>query len=339
MDLSSWASAALVSLPMGLIYGIGTIGFSLGYHYLRFPDFTTVASITIGGIAFVAFTNLSGQWLVGLLGSIIIGALLGLCTGIQIKNFRIPPILAGITTFVGAKSVMFWMNDNKADALFIKSPPEIIGGPVSSFTNTLLAFFEVFLIAYIISRLFTFVFGDYVLALHGAENYLQHRHPFRNLTVIILLIISNSIISLAGGVSAIQMGQASVDAHADFLLLALAGYSFGSLVVFSVNRLPKHESQKRVETSAWVAWFFLLPKIYNWYSEKAHKNEEEPDRIFITFITYALATMIVNAIFKVIDVEAPSAQNSGFILKAGVLFVCLWWASTIQLNDTSNQGE
>src|ERR1043166_7530654 len=97
------------SFIVGLIYGIGTIGLSLIYRYLKFPDLTTFMSISVGSVAVIIFTNSFGIF-IGILSGCLLGGVLGLVTALQITHAKIPPILAGIITSTAGMSLGYFIS-------------------------------------------------------------------------------------------------------------------------------------------------------------------------------------------------------------------------------------
>lgn len=330
MILNSLVNAITSNALMGLIYGIATIGFSLGYRHMKFPDFTTLATIMVSGVTCVIVTNLTEFWICGLLSGIFVGGMLGLCTGLQITLFKIPPTLAGITTGVGAVTLAYVVTGNHADAILKQGVSgillDIIAGNIFSWGGGAVGLFELFFVSFVVSRIFTTRYGDYILALQGTKNYVDHRHHCVAGTVNALLVLSNAIIGLAGALAAFQNGQASVENHKDFLLLALAGYSLGAMIISVINKFPKVNSVRDGGAFLSRQGLPLLTPAFRWFVEIATRNDEEPAKIFLSLFTYGFCTVIINAIFRVLDIEYPE-KNMGHFFKAGILFLILWLAS------------
>ena len=71
----------------GLIYGIGAIGLAITFRFLKFPDFTVLGSIMVGGIVCIYISNFSNTTL-GLIAGFISGSILGLFTGFIISGLK-----------------------------------------------------------------------------------------------------------------------------------------------------------------------------------------------------------------------------------------------------------
>jgi putative ABC transport system permease protein len=332
MTTVSIFTAIASSILQGLLYGIATVGFSIGYRYMKFPDFTTLAAIMVGGVTCVVVTNQTEFWVFGLFSGLVVGGLLGLCTGLQISLFKIPPTLAGITTSVGAITLAYLITSNNADAVVLKLGSygfllDFIAGNIFSFEGLAGGIIEIIIVAFVVSRIFSTRYGDYILALQGTKNYIDHRHHSVDATVYGLLVLSNSIIGLAGALLAFQNGgQASVDNHKDFLLLALAGYSLGAKLIVEVNKLSKENSLREGGKVFWTKGLLLFIPLYRWFVDKVTRNDEEPIKICLSLLTYGFATVSINSIFRVIDIEL-SDKNYGYFFKASLLFLILWVTS------------
>ena len=87
MDISYFTSVVT-----GIIFGIGAIGLSMIYKYLKFPDFTTIVSLSIGSaiMAVVSPVNI----LLAIFLSIVAGGVLGFITYLQIRYLEVNEMLA-----------------------------------------------------------------------------------------------------------------------------------------------------------------------------------------------------------------------------------------------------
>lgn len=308
-----------VSVIVGIIYGIGTIGLSLIYKYIKFPDFTTLASVSISGIACIVVSKYSCITF-GIIAGIGVSAVLGLITGLQIL-LKIPAILAGIITSVGATTIGFWINGNNADAFFgaDRTNIDLILSDTFTLGNLFRLIILTLIISLFISRFFRTKYGAYTLAITGSDHFLQFRHRKKNLTQIVVIIIGNSIIGLAGALAAIQNGSSNVQvSHNDFLIIALGGYTFGSFMinVMSRNAIFQYLKQDDKLSSPWYL------KILLFTTRSLRLNDEDPRRIFITQLFYVFFAMLINIVFR--SVEIKIGVNDNFLVKAFILFAVLW---------------
>lgn len=308
-----------VSIIVGIIYGIGTIGLSLIYKYIKFPDFTTLASISISGIACIVVSKYTCITF-GVIAGIGISAILGLITGLQIL-LKIPAILAGIITSVGATTIGFWINGNNVDASFEDGQKnlDLILSNTYTHGSLIRLIILTIIISFLIARFFRTKYGTYTLAITGSDHFLHFRHRKKNLTQIIVIVIGNSIIGFAGALAAIQNRTTNVQvSHNDFLIIALGGYTFGAFIInlMSRNSIYQYLKQDDKLSSPWYS------KILLFLTRSLRLNDEEPKRIFTTQLFYVFFAMLINIVFR--SVEIKIGINDNFLVKAVVLFSVLW---------------
>lgn len=314
---SGFKSSGLI----GLYYGIGTIGLSLIYRYLKFPDFSTVVSIIVSGLVCVQLTNfINHGWgiLIAIVASSIIGSLIGFVTGVQIIRFKIPPILAGIITYTSATSLAYLVSNDKADLSFnenLRSSLDNVANNVFSFYSLGVAIAICFLISYLISRIFRTRLGLMILALLGTDSYIKYRHKEKPKTTIILIMLGNAIIGLAGALAAIQNHSANVDNHKDFIFIALGGFALGSFLIKILSRNKMQDYLKKDEklTASWII------KLANYFIDHLKLNDETPNKLFATFIVLIISSALINVIFRTVEISVAETYN--YALKALFLFL------------------
>lgn len=93
------------SIKIGLIYSIMAMGVYITYKILDFPDLTVDGSFPLGGFVFAYFATHSYNAIIGLVFSIIAGAITGLITGIFHVKLGIDKLLSGILTMITLYSI------------------------------------------------------------------------------------------------------------------------------------------------------------------------------------------------------------------------------------------
>jgi putative tryptophan/tyrosine transport system permease protein len=313
------------TILFGLAYGIGTIGLSLIYKYLKFPDFTTVASMIIGGISTIYICNHSNLPF-GIFSSIFFGSILGLITGMQIAYAKIPGILAGIITGTGALSLAYIMTIGGVISLDkgIWSTAEYIVPNTFSWIGLVELLVILIIVVYIISRFFKTKYGAFTLALLGTDHYLKYRHRKITITKILLLVLGNAIIGFAGSLIALHEHTAAVQSHQDFLIVAIGGYSLGSFLLQLLSSRPMKRllNKEKKPSSNWLVQIVLF------LTTDLNLNDEEPKKIFFVLLFYSASATIINIIFKSVETVA-NIGNNNFVFKAiillGVLLLSNWY--------------
>ncbi|WP_308544845.1 ABC transporter permease [uncultured Sneathia sp.] len=104
-DLLIFISVIPESIKIGLIYSIMAMGVYITYKILDFPDLTVDGSFPLGGFVFAYFSLANVSPFLGLVFSLIAGALAGLLTSIFHIKCKIDKLLAGILTMITLYSI------------------------------------------------------------------------------------------------------------------------------------------------------------------------------------------------------------------------------------------
>lgn len=303
------------SIVTGIIFGIGAIGLGLIYRYLKFPDFTTIVSLSIGSAVMAVVSPVNILLAISL--SIIAGGFLGFITYLQIRYLEVNEILAGIITSVGAVSIVYLITNNQAIVPSNETIKNIFNQILSSkfsWWNIIKIGIVGFSISFLVSRIFNTRYGLFILGMLGTKNYLKHRHRNKEKATVLLLLLGNSIISFAGSLLTIQNGNFNISGTPDFLVTALSGYVLAS---FLINILSGEKSfyhfQKENKPSGkyYFKIIYLLQKPLN-------KNDEEPIKIFWFLNFIIIGTVIVNLIFQYIDSNYSDDNRVSYLYKAGI---------------------
>lgn len=316
--------AVRTTIEPGLIYSIGAIGLALSYRYLRFPDFTVIGSIMLGGVATVFFMNsVSSLAAVGL--GTAVGGIAGLATGIVYSQLRIRPVLAGIITYTASFTFGF---------LFCGGSSEISMSPGAA--TPLIAIYSLEDVFKILSVLTVLVialslfmitkWGGLVLAMTATPQFIDFRHRHKEAVIVFVLFISNALVGLAGGLYALNDRGASVYSHQDFLPLALASvFAADALIKWAAGVTNRYRSRppelRKVgsRASKFFASLFFIEK-------------ENSPRIWLLLTGYALScvmfTLISRSIYVgVLDEWVVVSQEWQYLVVALLMTGFVWWSS------------
>lgn len=92
------------TIEQGMAYSLLAIGIFISLRILDIPDLTVDGSFTLG-VAVSVMSALEGHPFVGLLLSVVAGALAGIVTGTLQTKFKVQPILSGIITLTALYSI------------------------------------------------------------------------------------------------------------------------------------------------------------------------------------------------------------------------------------------
>lgn len=244
----------------GLIYGIMAIGVYITYKILDIADLTVDSSFCTGGAAFVVCFNALGcdtrALIVGLLAALVVGLLAGLVTGLLHTVCGIPAILAGILTQLGLWPVNMalmgilehkllstlsipLMDDVAVDHLLVslRFVNDVADGKRLFFRHPI--FVVGMLTALIIAVLYWFFGTERGASLRATgTNGAMARAQGINTDVnkVIGLMISNSMVALAGALMAQFKGSAEIKMGQGAIVIGLAAVIIGEVLLDKVFR-------------------------------------------------------------------------------------------------------
>lgn len=271
----------------GLLYGIGTLGLGIIFRYLRFPDFTVLGSIMIGGVTTVYFTNLLGPWLGIVLGTAS-GGLLGLLTGILTSCLKIQAVLAGIISFTASFSAGFMLTSG--GRIDLVERPDHLLKPIFAYDDIILESVLALTLCGLFAGFMNTKWGTLLLAMTSDKEFLQFRHRYQNKVFVLAIIFGNAIVSLVGGLYSVNERGANVQAHVDFLPFSLGG-------IFAANIMP-----------LWAAKLLHKHELAETAATDPH-SEDKPGRI-------------IQALLKFLAAEGGTTA-SYFVLFLGYVLACL----------------
>lgn len=310
----------LFSLPTGLIYGMGAVGLGVIYKYLKFPDLSTIVTISLGSIIFIHSVNEYG-FIQAYIICLLSGAAIGGLTFIQIQFFKIPPILAGIVSGLVATALCYYyapaggvLNfESLKKAQIIKFLPHTI-----SWGQVLI--FAIISLLHIIlaSQIFRGKIGLYISGLLGSDNYVRNRHRRSWIARITILVVGGSLISIGGACLALSLKSSSVNASPDFLIKALSGYAMAILI----SGLVRSNTNKWLKREKGV--FFTIAKYLTHYLKK---NQENYQSLVVFLLLIAICTTAVNVLIANIFEIFGENMSYTFAFQAIILFCVIFFGS------------
>jgi putative ABC transport system permease protein len=212
----------IISLEMGLIYGIVAIGIYFTFRVIDFPDLTCDGSFVLGAATSAILIKGGYDPYFTLAVSIAAGMIAGLTTGILNIKFKISNLLSGIIVAFMLYSINLKVMQNVPNISLIDNKT-IFTGSNSLLTLTLIALIIWIFCAYILTTdrgLALRIIGQNKrLALNSGVNV--------SAMTITCLMFSNALISLAGGIFAQTQGFADVSSGAGTVLIGFAAVIIG----------------------------------------------------------------------------------------------------------------
>lgn len=229
------------AIAQGLIWGIMAIGIYVTYKILDIADLTVDGSLCTGGATCVILlVNGCPMWL-ALICSILAGMLAGLITGILITKLKIPAILAGILTQLALYSINLHIMGFGTTS-FSKSNLPISVDKYSllvssryvrelSLRNPIIV--VILFVAIVIAILYWF-FGTELgcsIRATGANQFMARSQGINtDKTKVIGLVISNSLVALAGALLSQYQGFADINMGRGAIVIGLAAVIIGEQI-------------------------------------------------------------------------------------------------------------
>ena len=227
-------SIILSAIGQGLLWGLLGLGLYLTFRILDFPDLTVEGTFPLGACVCVAAITHGLSPFIGLLLSLLAGALAGLATGLLYTKLNIPNILAGILVMTGMYSIDLRILGRSNVGLlnyqtffnydFIQQLPDYLVAIVIG----------VIFVVVVITLLTGFIntdLGQAFVATGDNERMAASFGINTDNTKILGLMVSNGIIGLAGGMIAQHDGYADVNMGIGTIVIGLAAIIIGEVLL------------------------------------------------------------------------------------------------------------
>ncbi len=220
-----------LSLQLGLIYGIVALGVYLSSRVLNFTDLTCDGSFVLGAAVSAILIKVGVNPYLTLCIAILAGSLAGLVTGVLNVRFKMSEILAGILVAF----MLYSINLKVMQGV----PNIVLFDQVTIFSqhNPLIVLIIISGICWLM--LGYFLSTDFGLAIRSiGQNKRLAQNVGVNLkrNIVIGLMLSNSLIALAGALFCQQQGFADIGSGIGTIIIAFASVVIGERV-FRVRSL------------------------------------------------------------------------------------------------------
>ena len=230
------------ALSLGLLWGIMTIGVYITYRILSIADLTVEGSITLGAAIAAHGITAGINPYIGTLLALFGGMVAGLCTGLLHTKLKIPALLSGILTMIALYSINLRVM-GKANVSLLR-----MENVYTAFENMGLeptwAIIALGLISVIIivSLLYWFFGTEIGCAIRATGNnpYMVRAQGINtNTTLILGLVISNGLVSLAGALIAQNQNFSDIGMGTGSIVIGLASVIIGEVLFGKRNFLMR----------------------------------------------------------------------------------------------------
>ena len=221
----------IVSLQLGLLYGILALGIYISFRILSIPDLTTEGSFAFG-LSVSAAVTAAGHPLLALPASLLAGACAGAVTGILQTRYRIHPILSGIITMSGLYSINLMVLGGAPNLSLVRTSTifKIVPFLSKNDAMTVLPIFFAFLCTAAIILFYHTHLGMCIRAVGDNEEMVRASSINVDACKVLAFSISNALIALSGAIIAQYQGYADISSSTGILVVGLASVIIGEAV-------------------------------------------------------------------------------------------------------------
>jgi len=235
------AISMLVSaLMQGLIYAPMALGVFIAFRILDTPDLTIDGSLVFG-MTICAVVTIAGYPVLGLLAGTAAGAVAGLVTGLLQTRLKINPILAGILTMTGLYTVNFAVlggqsnrylqtGTETSDTIYKMFAGAVGGSRDPNLTALVLTALVVAAAAAILAVFFKTRPGMAIRATGNNEEMVRSSSINADLTRVLGVMLSNSLVALSGALLCQQQKYADLNCGSGMLVVGLASVIIGEVL-------------------------------------------------------------------------------------------------------------
>lgn len=237
--LMTFVNAFPGNVSQGLIWGVMAIGVYITYKILDFADLTVDGSMCTGGAVMLVLISNGVPVPVAMLCSFLAGCIAGLITGVFNTVLGIPGILAGILTQISLYSINFAIMGSQATVSVnvTKFPLFITMRNVAVSNGFGVVAWElskiILAVAAVIAVLYWFFGTEYgftIRATGSNSNMARAQSINTKKSTVIALMLSNGLVSFAGGLLAQYNGNNTLDTSRGAIVIGLAAVIIGDVL-------------------------------------------------------------------------------------------------------------
>ena len=224
----------LGAVSLGLLWSIMTLGVYISYRVLDVADLTVEGSITLGASVCARMIVTGNDPVLALAVAFLAGMAAGLITGLLHTKLRIPALLSGILTMIALYSVnLRVMGMANVSMLRMTTAYTIIGrllGVEKTVSVIILGGVMALSIVAVLYWFFGTEIGSAIRATGNNPYMVRAQGVNTDNTIIIGLMLSNGLVSLAGGLIAQSQNYADVQMGTGAIVIGLASLIIGEVL-------------------------------------------------------------------------------------------------------------
>lgn len=233
------SSLILSTLWQGLLWGILALGVYLTYRVLDIADLTVEGSYPLGAAVAVSFIAGGGSPVIAVVLAFVAGSIAGVVTGLLHTKLKIPALLAGILTMIGLYSINLRVMGNKSNVSILRMDTiyTFFEGFGLNKNESILVCGLLFVVAIIIFLYWFFgtEIGAAIRATGCNKQMIRAQGVDTDITIILGLLISNGLVSMAGALLGQSQGFADAGMGTGTIVIGLASVIIGEVLFGTRN--------------------------------------------------------------------------------------------------------
>ena len=229
----------LSTVWQGLLWGIHALGVYITYRVLDVADLTVEGSYPLGAAVAVSFIAGGGSPVIAVVLAFLAGSVAGIVTGLLHTKLKIPALLAGILTMIGLYSINLRVMGNKSNVSILRMDTiYTFFGNMGFNKNESILICGLIFVAVIIVFLYWFFgteIGAAIRATGCNKQMIRAQGIDTDVTIILGLLISNGMVSMAGALIGQSQGFADAGMGTGTIVIGLASVIIGEVLFGTRN--------------------------------------------------------------------------------------------------------
>lgn len=214
----------IMSLEMGLIYGIIAMGIYLTFRVIDFPDLTCDGSFVLGAAVSSMLIKMGYPPLLSLGIALLAGSVAGVMTGVLYTQFKISNLLSGILVAFMLYSINLYIMGGIPNITLLENNTFLSDSPLCMIAIISLV------VALGMSYLLMTDFGLGLRSIGQNKVLAQNKGINVSLITVIGLALSNALIALGGALFSQHQGFADIGSGIGTLIVGLASVMIGERI-------------------------------------------------------------------------------------------------------------
>ena len=222
------------TIAQGLLWAVMALGVYITFRVLDIADLTVEGSFPLGAATAAAMLSAGYGIVLSLIAAALVGMLAGIVTGLLHTKMKIPALLAGILTMIALYSVnLRIMGKANISLLGVETPFSLVRnmlGLNSGQTTLLVGAIATALIGFLLYWFFGTEIGAAIRATGFNQQMVRAQGVDTEVTIMLGLLLSNSLVAISGALVAQSNGFADVGMGTGTIVIGLASVIIGEVL-------------------------------------------------------------------------------------------------------------